>query len=359
MSQFLDDLMNEVDIDVAERQAIQSVEGNAEATAPAYFQLASRFLTMTDPIARYLVNELIPERSLVLMHGEPRSRKSWAALDICIALATGTPAFGLDRFAVVEPRNVLYLSQEDSAQLVRSRTKALLAGRGVDICPSTLAFSVHAGINIEAPSWQDRLLRDIDRNRFQFVAFDPIRRFAINVDKGPAEVRAITGFLRRLVTETGTTVGVVHHDTKPPVSGPDMRRRAHRASGGDWFAAAECPIAFELAGETSTFVYPESYKTASDPAPFSFRLETDDPRNPVIARLLGETASAGEALSTATDETVLAFVTQNPGTTGRAICRALRRGADTVGQSLDRLFSEGKVDCADLGKGKGKRWTVC
>jgi hypothetical protein len=53
-----------------------------------YIEFAPRFLAVEDPPVRYLVNELLPEQVLCLMHGEPRTRKSWAALEIAIALAT-------------------------------------------------------------------------------------------------------------------------------------------------------------------------------------------------------------------------------------------------------------------------------
>jgi len=121
-----------------------------------------------------------------------------------------------------------------------------------------------------------------------------------------------TEFLRRLTVETGVSICGCHHDIKPGRDGHDDRRRSHRASGGDWFASAECPIAFERSGERSTLVIPEDYKVSTDPEPFSFRLETDDPRTPTWAKLIGETSSASESKILAFQEKILGFLFEHP-----------------------------------------------
>jgi len=268
--------MNELDnvvtitdpLDDPERDAIMQ---ERRPDPDSWMKCGPTFLSSIDPPIDYLISELLPAGVIALIHGEPRTLKTWGALDIALAAATGTPAFGLDRFSVLQSIRVLYSSQEDSAHLVRQRANALLRGRGI-VCPEGLMFAVHAGINLESAQWQETLITDVQRHGVRLVILDPIRRYSINVDKGPAEVRALTAYLRRLCVETGATVLLVHHDVKPPATSTDNRRRGHRASGGDWFAAAECPISFEIAGESQTVAYPESYKLSSDPDPFTFQL---------------------------------------------------------------------------------------
>jgi hypothetical protein len=288
------------------------------------------------------------------MHGEPRAKKSWAALDIAIALATGTPAFSLDRFKVAQPVPVLYLSQEDSRYLVRVRAKALLRGRGINQFPDTLAFSVHQNVDLESAEWLPRLIRDTIQHGFKLVAFDPIRRFSANADKGPSEVAAITSYLRRLTIETGASASVVHHDVKPPANGKDERRRSHRASGGDWFASAECPITFEAAGETGSLVYPEQYKVSQDPQPFSFRLETDDPKAPTIAKLIGEATTAENAQALTLDQRVIRYVKENPGQPQNSVQRGVKVNAKDLADSLARQNAAGTLDMVK--DGQKHRW---
>ena len=54
----------------------------------------------------------------------------------------------------------------------------------------------------------------------------------------------------------------------------------------------------------------------------------------------------------------MSYLAEHQGASGRAITQALRKGAGTVRDSLERLLEADKIDCVDLGRGKGKKWTV-
>lgn len=316
---------------------------------------AGEFLAVPDAPLHYVVGELVPAGCLSLWHGEPRVRKSWAALELVIAATTGTPAFGLERFAVAEAAPALYCSQEDSAPRVRERLRRLLAGRSVTGAPEGLHVSVHAGIDLEAVEWQEAMLRDVGARRVRLVALDPIRRFSPNVDKGPAEVWAVTGFLRRLAAETGAAVVVAHHDVKPPRDGKDTRRRAHRASGGDWFAASDCPVSLEAAGSV-TAVYPEDFKHGQDPRPFRFRIAETDCNG---LRLVGEDLEHGtNAQDLALEERILDFLRDHPGSSGRKVEQAGKGTSNAaVREALESLLTEGKVDRTE-GPRRSWQWFV-
>jgi AAA domain-containing protein len=349
--------------DAEERDAIQSESRNGRSgnqsviNASSYMEPGPTFLSVEDPPIQYLVDELLPESTIALLHGDPRTRKSWAALEIAIALATGTPAFGLDRFLVSRRVPVLYCSQEDSKPVVRKRAQALLRGRGFEELPDTITFSIHRGINIDSQLWQETLLRDVSRRGFRLLVFDPIRRFSVNADKGPAEVLAVTTFLRQLVIETGASIALTHHDTKPPSNGADARKRSHKASGGDWFASSECPIAFENAGDACSVVYPESYKLSADPAPFTFRLQTDHHQQPTVAQLIGETTTAQEVTDIGAQEKVLNYLSGHKGASGSAIAKGAHINKQSTLIALKQLEESGKVDCSKTGmNGRATTW---
>lgn len=357
------------DVDARNERAAMILEdepGPDEPPTPAqsiaesrYIESAEHFLSVEDPPQKYLVDELLPAGVLALLHGEPRTRKTWTALEIVLAVATGTAAFGLARFTAPAPQRVLYSSQEDGAPLVRARVKALLTGRGISGNPDTLTFAVHKNIDLDSEVWQAQLLADIPAIGAQLLVLDPVRRFAADADKGPAEVRRITAFLRKIVTETGCTVLIVHHDVKPPATGKDERRRAHRASGGDWFASCECPISLETAGETRTLAFPTAYKLSTDPEPFSFFVESDNPKRPNLARLVGEDATAESAADLGAQEKVMAYLIGHKGVSGTAIARALHVGKEVVLSSLESLAQSGHVDgVKSEGRGQPVLWFV-
>jgi hypothetical protein len=327
-----------------------NAEKEPEAGPRFYLEDARTFLAEVDPPERCIIRELVIAGRTILWHGEPRARKTWGMGEVVVATVTGTPAFGLERFSVPSPVPVLYSSQEDGRRDVRDRLRRLLAGRGLTTAPEGLFLSVHAGIDLESVEWQETLVRDIRAREIQLAIFDPIRRFSPNVDKGPAEVRAVTAFLRRLTVETGAAVLVVHHDVKPGRE-EDHRRRGHKASGGDWFAASDCPVHLEPAGRDRTLVVPEDFKHGTDPASFSFRIEEDEGRT--WARVVGEDVAAEDVGTMAIQERILDYLRTTPGASGSSVTRALRAGKGAVLGALATLEAAGKVDSVD-----GKRGTA-
>src|SRR5262249_47696564 len=129
-----------------------------------------------------------------------------------------------------------------------------------------------------------RLTADCLHLGAKLLVLDAARRLSALTDEGPAKVRELTGVLRRIVTSAGIAIVIVHHDTKPPQSGQDQRRRSQRASGADWFAASECPVHVERLSRGESLVFPEDYKFTDDPAPFTFTLEVTDG---LVTRLSG------------------------------------------------------------------------
>lgn len=74
------------------------------------------------PPVKWIIDRLIPQGTLLLA-GKPKMGKSWSALGMCIAVATGGVVFG--EFAA-EMGKALYLALEDNKRRLQSRAAALL-----------------------------------------------------------------------------------------------------------------------------------------------------------------------------------------------------------------------------------------
>jgi hypothetical protein len=72
-----------------------------------------------------VVPGILPE-GVTLLAGKPKKGKSWMALGICEAVATGGMAFGSKP---VEQGDALYLALEDNPKRLKKRLKKLLGGR--------------------------------------------------------------------------------------------------------------------------------------------------------------------------------------------------------------------------------------
>lgn len=328
---------------VLPRPAHEAGEDRDEEPRPTlYIQTMAEFLAEKDEPEVYIINELVPAAVLVLIHGEPRARKSLVGFELAIAAATGTPPFGIDRFSVAAPVETFYIQEEDPRGPTRRRLRRLVKER-CKTPPTGLHISCRRGVNLDDQAWVEALLADCARLKIRLLVFDAMRRLSARADEGPTKVREVSQILRRFVTELGITVVIVHHDVKPARDGQDARRRGHRASGGDWFAVCECPIHVEKIGSDESLVFPADYKFSSDPAPFTFRVAYD---GPLITRLVGKDTTVESAARAGKRGVLFEWLKAN----GPASKRAIQKGAGIRWETLDALLEDletgGLVDSA-------------
>jgi len=291
----------------------------------------------------------------MLMHGEPRARKSLGAFELALAAATGTAPFGLQRFAPAEPVVVLYIQEEDPRALTRARLRAMVYDRCGDVPPDTLHVAVRRGISLDDPVWVERLVADLVRLEAKVLVLDAARRLSALTDEGPAKVRELTSVLRLIVSRTGVSIVIVHHDVKPPTTGQDQRRRSQRASGGDWFAACECPVHVEKTGARESLVFPEDYKFTADPAPFTFTCTVVDG---LITHLVGTDTTTETAERAGIRGKVFDWLRANGPATRGAMKKAGLGRWETIESALDLLQKDGKVDSAPGRKAGSLRYFV-
>lgn len=295
---------------------------------------------------QYLINELIPRATLVLMHGDPRTKKSYTALELAICCAAGLPAFGFERFKT-EPSRVLYLSQEDPEHVVRERIRSILRDKAIDP-PSNLFLGIHKNINLDHEVKKRYLYDQVKAEGYALVFIDPIRRFTANADKGPSEVTPVTTYLRRFSVELNTSVSILHHNTKPMFNG-FSRKDSYNASGGDWFASCECPISFHSNGDNWTHVIPQDYKLSSNPDPFDVRVIKDENGQ---LHFKGRDVGEDDRI-----ELLLEFLTKNPDSSENLISQSCKIRRADVPTFLLKCEAKGIVSQKE-GKRNSRLWRI-
>lgn len=158
---------------------------------------------------RYAVAGLVPE-GLTILAGPPKLGKSWAVLDLALAVASGGRALGA---VEVEQGDVLYLALEDGHRRLQDRCRHLL-GRGEPIPPR-----LHVLTRLAEP----RRLLDTLRAflqahpRTRLVVIDTLARARppapANVQQYDHEYRVVAS-LKQLADEYGVALLVVHHTRK-------------------------------------------------------------------------------------------------------------------------------------------------
>jgi hypothetical protein len=339
-----------IDLDQAAAAA-----GTDSSNRTDYLESLAAFLTEEDLPAPMVFPELLPAGVIMLVHGDPRSRKTLLAFELALSAATGTAPFGLPRFRPAGAVPVLYVQEEDPRALTRPRVRRLVTERCGDAIPGTLYISVRRGVNLDDPEWVRRLIEDLTRLGVRLLVLDAARRFSAKTDEGPVKVREFTAILRRIVSETGVSIIIVHHDVKPPVNGQDQRRRSQRASGADWFAVSECPVHVERVSGRESLVFPEDYKFTTDPAPFTFVCETD---GELIARLVGVDTTAEHAERAGIRGKVLEWLRLNGPATKTTMKQAGLGRWETIESALEYLQKDGKVDAGPGRKAGSLRYFV-
>lgn len=200
---------------------------------------------------KWLVKGVLTQESCGFLAGEPKSFKSWCALDLALSVATGAPFLGA--FDVVDPGPVLYIQEEDPLPTLKDRLgkiapnktqdRVTVGERGEDgvmslvwapaeeneIIPP-LAALVRVQFQISDPGWQaymDEVLETGYSNcgcdnkgeevhetePYRMVVIDTLGTTMGEVDENRASdlnLKVLTP-LRQMAEKHGVAIQVVHH----------------------------------------------------------------------------------------------------------------------------------------------------
>lgn len=182
-------------------------------------------ITNTEPA--WLVASLWGAAAVGFIGGTPKSCKTWLALELAVAVASGRPCLG--RFAVREPGPVLLYTAEDSAPDVRRRVAAIARAREVDLKRLAVGLISEPMLQLDRPSHQLRLTATLAAIKPRLLVLDPLVRLHRGDENSAGDVSALLGFLRGLQREHGVAIAVVHHIRKSMSSG--QPGQALRGSG--------------------------------------------------------------------------------------------------------------------------------
>lgn len=181
------------------------------AADPFPFEPAHRLARVPDD-ARWLVRDLWADQAVGIVGGEPKCCKSFLALDIAVAVASGTPA--LRRFPVDRSGRVVIFPAEDSHDILRRRVEGISAAAGVDLAGLDLQVITAPVLRIDLALDRQRLERTLERLRPRLLVLDPFVRLHRIDENVSSEVAPLLAFLRELQRSFGIAVLLVHHSKK-------------------------------------------------------------------------------------------------------------------------------------------------
>jgi hypothetical protein len=182
----------------------------------------------------WIVKELIAVGSCGFIAGQPKVHKSWFALDLILSVSTGIPF--LDHFPIRHKGPVLYIQEEDSLPMVKSRLDKVWPGKQADkmkVVGGHLMWDpadprdtpkinamFRAGVTITDPGWQswldEQLSKGYEGEPYRMVLIDPLMMVAGEVDENRSQEMTTKLFkpLKQLAEKHNVAQIIVHHMKK-------------------------------------------------------------------------------------------------------------------------------------------------
>lgn len=162
---------------------------------------------------RWLIDGLWGEEAVGIVGGEPKSFKSFLALDMAVAIASGRPC--LRRFPVMRPGRVLLFAAEDALHIVRRRIEGICAAAAVPLQDLNLHVITAPSLRLDLEADRQLLEEALSRLAPRLLVLDPFVRLHRSIDENASgEVAPLLAFLREMQRVHHVAVAVVHHAKK-------------------------------------------------------------------------------------------------------------------------------------------------
>ena len=289
----------------------------------------------------WLIEGLWAEEAVGIIGGEPKCCKSFLALDLAVAVASGTAC--LRRFAVQRPGPVLLFAAEDALHIVRRRLDGICLAAGVELEKLDLQVITAPSLRLDLEADRQSLEETVATLHPRLLILDPFVRLHRIDENVSGEVAPLLAYLRQLQRHHQLAVIVVHHARK----GAAKARAGQALRGSSEFHAwGDCNLYLRRLGEQLTLTV--EHRAAPSGDPLSLRLATEgdalalellDPRpEPQPPPALSATERVEQALTEAAQPLSVAAL--------RSSCR-IRTAS--VCEILLQLTANGRVRKTDAG----------
>jgi hypothetical protein len=170
-------------------------------------------LTAAPPSAQnWLIEGLWSAEAVGIIGGEPKTFKSFLALDLAVAVASGTPC--LRHFPTSQHGPVLLFAAEDDVHVVRARLEGIAAAAGVAFENLDIHIITVPALRLDRHDDRMALAATVALLLPKLLVLDPFVRLHCIDENVAAEVAPLLGYLRTLQRSHHTAVALVHHARK-------------------------------------------------------------------------------------------------------------------------------------------------
>jgi AAA domain len=160
----------------------------------------------------WMIEGLWSTEAVGIIGGEPKCGKSFLALDLAVAVATGAPC--LRRFPTRQRGAVLLYAAEDAATVVRQRLQGISQAAGVDFETLDVHVITVPTLRLDRAEHCQGLRATVAQLRPVLLILDPFVRLHAIDENLAGEVAPLLAYLRSLQRHYRTAVALVHHSRK-------------------------------------------------------------------------------------------------------------------------------------------------
>jgi RecA-family ATPase len=161
---------------------------------------------------RWLIEALWADEAVGIVGGEPKCCKSFLALDLAVAVATGRPC--LRHFPVPRAGRVLLFAAEDALHVVRQRLEGICRAAGTALAEVDVQVITAPSVRLDLEADRKALAETIAELQPKLLVLDPFVRLHRIDENVSGEVAPLLAFLRELQRRHHVAVLLVHHARK-------------------------------------------------------------------------------------------------------------------------------------------------
>ena len=289
---------------------------------------------------RWLVTGLWAEQAVGIVGGEPKCCKSFLALDLAVAVASGMPC--LRRFPVSRAGRVLLFAAEDALHIVRRRLEGIAAAVGVALADLDIQVITSPVLRLDLDADRRNLADTVARLQPRLLILDPFVRLHRIDENASGEVAPLLAYLRELQRRHGVAVLLVHHARK---GGGGMRAGQALRGSSEFHAWGDSNLYLRRDGDELSLTV--EHRAAPSPKPLTIELTQ---RGDALALEVADRREPVAPAPSSLDDRILAILADAdqpiPFAELRSRCRVR---AATIHERIGVLAAAGRVVKSDGG----------
>jgi len=168
----------------------------------------------------WLEPNILPKGGIMLFGGQAKIGKSFIALELIRALASGTSPFDYPLLQVPKAAKVLLIEQELGEYGLQKRIKTLFPPSVMSACNDNLWYlSMVPELKLDEVRGYDKLRKIVDKVKPNILVLDPISKMHNYEEQSNSQIGELLSKLSKLrkeFRELGLSIIMSHHFGKPP-----------------------------------------------------------------------------------------------------------------------------------------------